>query len=1107
MLEKLRRSLIVVMSLAMIASMALPAHAQSPVGSIRGTVTDEHGGVITNATVTVTNKATGDTRKVTTGGDGIYAVDNLLPGQYDVRIEAQGFATYSIVATVQVGNTTNGDAAMRAGAKGEVVDVVADAAVINKEEYKIDGVITRQKVDALPLNGRNFLQLASLEPGVSVSASNPGAQNNLFNVSIGGGPSSLTRLTVDGGSILDPVCGGAAQNFSTETVQEFQISTFNFDLSTGITSVGAINIVSRTGSNDFHGNAFLYFRDHSISALPTFFRPNNSFDPFFRRYQYGGAFGGPIKKDKVFFFGNFERLDQESAVATTVTAPPSLLLGNLAQFSSVLSSPYKGKLGNVRVDVPRLTAKNNLFVRYSHDDNKVFAPDDNNTLGSNWRDNGSQDENIIGSLTTILKQNLINDFRFNYQKIENSENIPSSSQCPSSNIGCIGLDGPQIRVNGSNLRLGNTVNAPQMRNLDRYQFTDNMNWQKGAHRLRFGGEWEHNYGKGLWAFLDPALIVVHNPATVLGFNQLVAAGINANPGIPGAFKPVLIAALNIPVPAAFLTPGAQVTYQDLLGLPIIAGASGNLLLPLVGIGDPSQPPPFQTDIARQSNRYRTYAQDSWQIRPGFTFSFGASYSIETNLQNHDLAKPSLLLPLIGQLGKPNKDTNNIAPSAGFAWDIGNKGKTVVRGGAGIYYDTILFVTRLRERAAIGPLGNGRSQVGGAFFRNTIVYPQPPIPLPPPLNLINVPLGAPIDFGLVPTKMTANDFMTLLNSQVPTILASFGSLGSAGVSGIDFFKTGTDLLDPNLQIPYSEQFSIGVQRQLPKNMSVSADFVMRKRVHTLFQNDRDFFNRIPALGGPVIRKCVGAEAINPAVACSNGPISVIESSGRDNYKALLVKIDKRFSNRYQFTASYALSALNTFFTSENLTDAFGFYGPSPADARHRLTVSGVVDLPWGFQGSLIATYASVPPFTARIDGNNDLNGDGTTGDLLPGLKPNSLNRGTSSKEFLQLVNQFNATFAGKPDARGTTVVAAVVPTNFSFGDDFQSEDIRITKTFKFKERWQVQGFFEVFNIFNISNLGGYGTTLNSSFGLPTVRAGQNFGTGGPRALQFGGRFQF
>jgi hypothetical protein len=1108
---KYKRLLLAITMMALVANLALPVLAQNPTGAIRGTVTDPQGAIVPNATVTVTNKATGEKRNINTGNDGIYAVENLLPGAYEVKIEAQGFSTQVISAMVQVGNTTNGDAALRVGTKEEIVEIQAEAPQIDKTNYKIDGVIGRQKIDALPLNGRNFLQLAALEPGVGVSTKNPGSQNNLFNVSIGGAPAALTRLTVDGGSILDPVCGGAAQNFSTETIQEFQISTFNFDLSTGVTSVGAINIVSRTGSNDLHGSAFLYFRDHSISALPTFFRPNKQFDPFFRRYQYGASLGGPIKKDRAFFFANYERLDQNAAIANFVTATiPSIQDKLGAAFNSVLTSPYKGNLANLRADF-KINNKNNAFARYSHDDNNVFAPDADNTLPSNWRVNSSNDENLQGTLTTIFTQNLVNDVRFNFQRIVNEEGIPTASQCPPSNPGCIGLGGPQIRVAGSNLRIGNTVNAPQSRFLNRYQTTDNVNWVKGSHRVRFGGEWEHNYGHGLWAFLDPALIVLHDPRTIIGLNAQNAATIApvlANPGVPASLKQLIQATATLPLPPAFITPGAPITYNDLLGLPIVAGPAGGTILPLVGIGDPSQPPPFQTNIARQSNRYRFYAQDSWLVKPGLTLSYGAAYSLETNLQNHDLAKPALLAPILGDVGKPGKDTNNFAPSVGFAWDVKNDSKTVIRGGAGLYYDTVLFVTRLRERAAIGPAGNGRSQVPGAFFRNTFAFPQIPA-LPPPLNglvgfnVFNPPVGAAIFFptpqGPLPTKITGQNFLDIRNAQVPLILAQLQAAGQAGLSGIDVFKTGTDVLDPNLEVPYSEQFSLGFQRQLPKNMTVSADFVLRKRVHTLVQYDANYFARSAARGGAVLRPCATvAEAGNPAVQCSNGPIGVIKSIGRDQYKALLVKFDKRFSNRFQFTASYALASLTGFIfrsdgTPENTTNIFAVNSNLNDDVRHRFTFSGVVDLPWGFQASLIAFYNTRPPFNARVPDTVDTDQDGTTNDTLPGLKANSLNRGTGRQKFLQLVNQAGFT----------------VPTDFQFGDDFQSEDIRITKTFKIRERFNIQGIFEVFNIFNVSNLTFDATSQNlgGSFGRPTGRAGQNFGTGGPRALQLGARFTF
>jgi hypothetical protein len=645
----------------------------------------------------------------------------------------------------------------------------------------------------------------------------------------------------------------------------------------------------------------------------------------------------------------------------------------------------------------------------------------------------------------------------------------------------------QIRINSSNLIFGNTENAPQNRRLNRWQYTDNLSWEKGAHRLRFGAEWEHNYGYGLWAFADPGVLVLHNPNDVIATNAAVAAA-----PLPAAVK----AALTIPLPASFTTPGASISLQDFLQLPIAAG--------VVGIGDPRQPPPFNEDIARQGNRYRFYAQDAWRIRPNFTFLFGASYQYETNLANHDLVKPALTAALIGDLGKPGKDKNNIAPSVGFTWDVGSRGKTVIRGGAGIYYDTVLFVTRLRERATNGPAGNGRSQVATAYFRNTIAFPQ--LPLPAPLNLINPALGAGIDFRVIPTKFTAANFLTLYEAQSPAILAGLQAAGAAGFAGLDFFKTGTDILDPNLESPYSEQFTFGVQRQLTKDMILNVDFVRRNRVHTLFQNDFNRFDRPVSRGGPVIRRCTGAEAANPAVQCSNGAISVIQSSGRSNYKAMLAKLDKRFSNRYQLTASYALASLTEFDTDENLDDVFG--NPFPAGPRHTLTISGVVELPWGIQGSLISYYSSRSPFNARLSGTaSDLNGDGTQNDLLPGLKLNTLGRGVDKNEFIRLVNEFNANVAGTLTPAGTTIARVTLPTDFEFGDNFTSQDIRLSKAFKFAERYTANFFVEAFNVFNVANLGGYSTTINSGFGRPTSRAGQNFGTGGPRAFQLGGRFSF
>ena len=1106
----LRHLLLAIGTLTLVALTALTVGAQNPTGSIRGIVTDEQGAVISNATITVTSKATGEIRRVTANEAGSYSVENLLPGDYDIKVESTGFSSVTTTVTVLVGNASTGDATLRAGVGNIVVDITSSAPVIDKTDYKIDGVVERQEIDELPLNGRNFLQLALLEPGVSVSAKNPGSQNNLFNVSIGGGNSALTRLTVDGGSIVDPVCGGAAQNFSTETVQEFQISTFNFDLSTGVTSVGAINIVSRTGTNQFHGSGFLFVRDHTFAANPNL-EPSDT-SPYFRRYQYGGSFGGPIIKDRFWFFGNYERLDQNSAIGNTITysgptgfvgspALVSAIQNSLAQLQGITNSPYSGYLANVRGDY-KLSDKSSLFMRYSRDDNSTFAPDSQNSLPSNWRSNASVDDNLQVGWTWLPRATLVNDLRFNIQHIVNNESIPSASQCPPTNPGCIGLGGPEILMLGSNLQLGDDPNAFQARNLIRYETTDNVSWQHGSHRVKFGGEWEHNWGDGHWAFLNPAAVEVYDPGTIAGVDALVNSV-----GLP----PAIAAELTIPVSPNFFTPGATPTIQNLLALSMAAGE--------VGLGNPEQPPPFNRGIAEQSNRFRGYGQDQWQIRPGFTFSYGLSYTFETNLQNYDLDKGSFLQPLLGVTGKPSKYHGDFAPSAGFAWDLGNKGKTVIRGGAGMYYDTVLFVTRLTERAIIGPAGNGRSELPTAFYTNPLSFPQ--IPGLGPLSLIGPAPGTPLNFTTIPTLFSLADFLTVLNAENPVLLNTLSAAGAAGFNGVSILKTGSGALTPDLQVPYTEQFTIGVQRQLKNNLALSADFAYRHNLHGLMETDYNLFFRPSRLGGPVIPACVGSQAANPAAECSNGPVDVIQSSDRSTYKALLVKLDKRFANRYQFTASYALSSLTGYqFDNPSQPNGVGpvsdlcYFcqsGNLDADARHRFTFAGVVDIPKGFQASIIATFSSAPPFTAYLGGTTDLEGDGVFNSILPGLAPNSLGRGTSMSQFVNLVNQYNSEVtSGKlVNGDGAALSPITLPSHFSFGSTLQSEDIRLTKIFKFKERANLQVFAEVFNIFNIGNLsyGGSAELLGASFGQPTSRVGQNFGTGGPRALQFGTRFSF
>lgn len=1053
-----------------------------------------------------------------------------------------------MAVSLSIGDTLNAEIPLEIGGASETINISADTAVtINTSDFKVDGVITRQKIDGLPLNGRNFLQLASLEPGVRVSTGSPGDANNLFNVSIGGGNSDLTRLTVDGGNIVDPVTGGAGQNFSVDTVQEFQISSFNFDLATGVTSVGAINIVSRTGGNEYHGSGFGYFRDHHMGAYPLLQRQASNPDPFFRRLQAGFTLGGPIVKDKLSWFTNLERLNQATVFASTMTGIPVL-----SQFNTISSSPYKGWLYNLRFDYT-LNSKNIFFLRYASDNNKVFGPTSssaNAPLASNWRVNKNDVYQGQAGWTSTIKPTLTNQLSFNYQQIGNKSLIPTNTDCAN----CLGLGGAQIRINGSNFQIGNSTDAPQTRSLFRYETNENLTWSKGKHIIQTGMTWEKSYGQGSWSFVDPAIVVAHDPRTVADVNGAIDAlagglGLPANDPtgqlLRGLFGPVA-PSLKLPLPAAFTTPGAKITQADILALPVA--------FIVRGLGDGSQPPPFNTDFARHTQRWRFYGQDTWNVGKGLTLKYGLSYVYEDKLWNHDLKKSTLFANtgLYGTTNANTRDKNNFAPALGFAWDVKQQGKTVVRGGFSMSYDTSLFVNRLTERAILGPLGNGRVILPGDFFQNTIAFPQLPAQvagaLPqvsasllafantpgldaatrgllqtlggaivPNLGVINPVQGARLSSAtlqVLPTKLTTAQALQLVAQQGTLIQGQFNQLAQAGVIGADFFKTVTQtsvLIDPNIKIPYSTTVSIGVQHQLPWNMVVNTDFVWRRYLHGFFQRDRALWNRPASLGGPIIPACTAAQATNPTVRCLNGPFEVVEGSGREDYKALLVKLEKRFAKRYQFTGSYALSRLRGFNYGRNLTNPFDSPGFSGNDRPHVFSFSGLADLPFGIKAGVIVNYESGAPISVSIPGSNnsDLNGDGTNNDYLPGTSSNTVNRGVNAAQLRKLVDDYNTNFAGKTAPRGGQFPRlAPLPSDFSLGDSFQSHNLRISKEFNIiKEKLKLELIGEVYNIFNLSNKLSFTSGLDSGFGVATDKVNPNFGIGGPRIFQIGGRLKF
>jgi hypothetical protein len=475
-----------------------------------------------------------------------------------------------------------------------------------------------------------------------------------------------------------------------------------------------------------------------------------------------------------------------------------------------------------------------------------------------------------------------------------------------------------------------------------------------------------------------------------------------------------------------------------------------------------------------------------------TVNAGLGWSYEPNALNHDLTKPALVAPLLGERGwnAPHARAANFSPVLGFAW--APNANTVLRGGTGLYFDPAASTNSLNlanERFLLAPLGTGRLTSTGSDMRWNGV-------------LLN----------LQPTTFTAAQF---LSSRLPDVRAELAKVldpenRDNTLRNLNLTKEGANLYDPSYALPSAFHVTLGVQRELGNQFVVSADVVWKRFRHT-FINGIDY-NRYNSGHGAVIRPCDEDEGDDVEAMCSNGPIRFDTTSGRARYAGLLVRAEKRVPGRAQFLVSYALgsyvgsngtgtgtaemsSGRATGFRND---DWFANYGPMPTDVRHLLNVSGYVDLPWRFQVAFNVSANSPPPFTAWLE-NMDLDGDGTSNDMLPGTTVNAFDRGLDQADLVRLVDVYNQTAARR----------VTLPAAFSFFDNFFTQDLRVTRVLTLGPHFQLAAFGEVFNLFNTANLIGYnGNLLNPAmFGQPDARFTQIFGSGGPRAFQLGARASF
>jgi len=1101
------------------------AVAQAPTGVISGTVIDQSGAVIPSATVTITQKGTSTVRSLTTNDQGLYSAAALLAGDYDIRIEAPGFKTLVRQATVAAGNTTTVDVQMALGQASDVVTVEGQAAQMNFESQQIAGTVARNTIQELPTNGRSFLLLAQLEPGVTVTYGVPAQFNSLINVqTLGGGVGTngaYTRMTIDGGIINDEWegSGSTSLNVSQEVVQEFQMTSVNFDASSGIGAGGQVNIVTRSGSNDFHGSGYFFFRDHNMAAYPglkratdpSSFNPNcgtpsainNSpqckaaENPFFVRRNPGGGVGGPVIKDKLFFYFNYEYSNQVQAYALQQDLP------SLAGLSTVSLSPYLAHYLTTRFDY-NISPKNTLFLRYSHDGNVGFGPyGGQQPLQSSWSLNNNWSDQYGLGVTTLISANVVNDARVFYHWWRSLVEVASQSECPAPCVGqglislVAGGSAGAGMVGSSTFYAGVSDNSPQPRQERSYEFSDNLSWQKGAHRLRFGFDIEKIVTNNDWEFCTLGCAGVYSPESTIAM---------ANPGLLAQYLPGL--------------PRTISSTANLLQLPVFNTTTS--IYSGIDVGHGSFPGPYQRDNYNHNYRPRWYAADVWKVTPNFTLNAALDYEFETGLW-YSLPYPSLLSPIVspitgGSLNAPSEPRTEFAPQIGFAWALGKDKKTVIRGGAGLFWDSEPLWHNFRAGAEVGPIGNGRTTLPATALTN--IFP----------NIVNLVTGAPLPIGAaIPlntlTNLTLGQFEQIYAQQIPALTQTFAptppASGPFSVSGVDVAKSEVELHAPNFAIMRSYQSSIGVQHDLGHNMILQADWARRQFENVdLGELDLNRFARPAAQGGPVIPACKVIPDFNPADKCSNGSMTFWVPQGRTIYEALLVKVSKRLSSHFSGQVSYAFQNQNTVTQPTlDLNNYFATYGPNLP--RQNLHVYGLIQLPWGFELSInqaiISRTPVLPTVVAGIGTPQNQFGSSVIVPLqldVPGGTFGGFGLNTGKAELQTLVNNYNTQFVN-PNCPanlvfGQSAPAGCVglPSHYQFGDPFYDTDFRLSKFFKYKERATLTIAGEVFNAFNIANLSGYGFTLGTAtFGNPTARAIQTFGSGGPRAFQVLARVSF
>ncbi len=836
---------------------SVPAHAQGlGNASLSGTVTDPSGGAISGATITVRNPATDASYTGTTNASGYYAIANMQPGTYELKVSFSGFANYTQTGLVlTVGQVATANVAMQLQSQGEKVVVTTEEQVIETTKTEISQVVGAQQIQDLPTSGRLFTDFALLTPGVATSRTSLGTtftEYEATQISFGGMRSFSNEVTVDGADFVNTASGIQRSTPPQESVQEFRVVNNSFGAEYGRAIGGIVNIVTKGGTNDFHGSAYEYFQNNALDSANLLQKAepglqSRDLPDTLQQNQFGGTIGGPIQKDKTFFFANYEgkrRAESplfppdlvnniqviDDAKALMGLAPEGCTAAGLAACggapgTGVFSNTPLGFLKNflktanndygfLRVD-HQFNQTERMSVRYVVEDARdtgelVGQTLDGGGIGvpSGGRDLFIRDQSLVGTLDSTLSSNLVNTVLLQYAR--RHYNFPGMTGQPDFSV----LNDLEIGHNfGTNDRLYES----------RLEAGDSLSWVKGNHIWKFGFDGDYLWSLENFPGFTPTRMLIPtgglNAAACMSvFADFYNSTVGSDVPLPAD---VLNAEASCPVPQ---DEGVVFDYAG-VPLPVGPGACQPFCTPTVTTTNNTlntttwanaYPQKFFNLYSREIDHgyWGPFVQDQWRIKPNLTLNFGLRWDYETGLS-----------------GYVNPDYNEFQPRVGLAWSPNSK--TVVRAGFGIFFDrqnlTFFFVPGTQKDVAGYQCGNHLAQAS-ALVQSICATPGV-VPMEMPnlqRNLAQSIQGYQI-FGFPASQGAAAKAASVIatggydaytDTGLPTgTVAMAGTCFSDGACGV-----GEGGMEHNSRTPYAEQASAEIDHQFGGGLSVNLGYL-------------------------------------------------------------------------------------------------------------------------------------------------------------------------------------------------------------------------------------------------------------------------------------------